>query len=277
MTAKTIPMLSAPITLASAGSVDVTYDLAGVVSAVIAAGTYYILGSGASPCLLYAMKLALEAVDPDASTWTIGLNSDRKITVLRAPGTDESYDITVDLTLMNYGDTTDLGFASSVQTLTSEAATATYRPRHIWVPEEADFYALAQYMHTTTRGDMTPGGLEVLDNLGTTTKWTSLFPAVKGALVLESLASQASHAGAVSNLTTGDPHAALESWIVYMLYVCDGLIPAIKWTPNVASLGTSVRDVRVPGALLSSVDEWGTRRDNPCEYELQFTLTEVPS
>lgn len=277
MGSPTTPMISAPITLTSSGTVTIVYTTAGATPSTIAAGEYYILGSGASPCLLYAIEQSIEGQDPDGTgLWSITLNSNRKITVSRASATDTALSITIVLG-GSYGGTTDFGFASATTSLTAQAVTATYRPRHIWCGEELDLYDLPEYVHFITSGSPTPLGREVIDNLGTLTRYSHLMPAVPGALVLENLTAEADHAARVSGLTQADPHAALESFMIYAISLCDGLTPVMKWTPDVSNLGSNVRDVYLPGPLYAGVEAWGSRTDSPTQYEIQIQTIVEPT
>ena len=101
-------------------------------------------------------------------------------------------------------------------------------------------------------------------------------PEVFGALIQNSIVSIADHASNVSDLTTGDTNATLESWLTSLGSLLGGQRPLLYLTPDIATPATT-RQVRIGNPeLLSGVEGWIEDSNlAPLFHDLRFELIEV--
>ena len=101
-------------------------------------------------------------------------------------------------------------------------------------------------------------------------------PRVFGVLMRSTLASDADHVANVSDLTSGDTNAALDSWLLSLHSLLGGVRPTLRWTPDTSTRGT-YRSVRINTAsLYASIEGWIVEtNDAPLFHDLEFELSEV--
>jgi len=239
---------------------------------------FYVQGDGGVTDLLDALKDALETATAISSA-TVTIGSDQRITI----------SVTSSATLVSATFGQDdfkpyhLGFATSTSTdiitFTSsggvETSKGSYRPPSTWCPSTEDFGGLR-----TRRDVVVSQGAD--DGSGVDDVYSGhrvsahRIPEVFGVLMRSTLASDADHVANVSDLTSGDTNAALDSWLLSLHSLLGGERPTLRWTPDTSTRGT-YRSVRINTAsLYASIEGWIVEtNDAPLFHDLEFELSEV--
>lgn len=276
----TIPQIAMPLTIASGPHLRLTYDDASTDDVTLAAGTYYVQGDGASGDLLEEIKdkiLALSAISGivysfPASTQRITLT----ITV-----TGKALSTITTLTDQLYAMDLGYGLTTSTTTITfatvgaKELSLAQYRPSNTWCPSTEDFDGLRtrRDVAVSQSSDSGAGVDDIYSGHRVSSHW---IPEVFGVLLRSTLAGDADHVANVSDLTSGDTNAALDSWLVLYHAQLGGARPVLRWTPD-TSTRSSWRSVYLSSsALLAGIEGWiEDTNQAPLFHDLRFELSEV--
>lgn len=189
------------------------------------AGTYLNRGASGSPTdLVAAFELLCEAAYDDIfgggpSTFNVALASDGKLTVNNTEGNRLFAQWTNGSTTF---DGQWLGFDTSASTafLEQDTITSTYQVAHCWYPrtvDEDDSKDFPQYLFV--EGESVNGDIDrvVHGDLSDITKRRILkWNDIAGARIWQARTDDATAAG-VADLATGDPNAAIENLVVYLL------------------------------------------------------------
>jgi len=281
----TIPQIAHPVIIAAPASgnhIKITYTDAVEedVDLVIPATPFFIQGDGASTDLLDAVKDALDSaasitassvtLSPTAQKVIIAINSSKTVASLTLVQDDfKPYHLGFEVT------TTATVISSFTTVASNEIATGSFRPPSTWCPSTEDFGGLR-----TRRDVIVSQGAD--DGSGVDDVYTGhrvsahRIPEVFGVLIRSTLASEANHVANVSNLTSGDTNAALDSWLVSLHALLGGVRPTLRWTPDTSTRAT-YREVRINTAgLLAGVEGWIVEtNDAPLFHDLEFELSEV--
>lgn len=279
----TIPRLSHSISIADENHITIDYDDLTSETVSLSPATdpklYWALADGSSVDLLNAVKDALETA-ASVNSASVTLSAPQRVAITIA-----SSKTVVQLAfLTTYFRPYHLGFATDTSTtlitsfstlLGNEIATGDYRIPMNWCPSTEEFSDLV-FRRDKVISATADNGTGV-DDLYTGHK-VSLhdIPEVFAALVQNSIVSQSGHASNVSDLTTGDTNATLESWLTSLGALLGGARPLLYLTPDIATPATT-RQVRIGNPeLLSGVEGWIEETNlAPLFHDLRFELIEV--
>jgi len=218
----TEPQYSMAFTLASTYTVDVVTS-AGSWTATVAAGTYYMDGSGTSD-FLADLETALDANDP-TGTWTVSLGTlptglGGTVILSRAAGGNTITSMTMKTgdgrTIGNDDDVISSG-DFSVNTSSLSTWRSPYQARYIWRPRELLTRSEHKPRRTVARSRSVTGRV-LID--GYASGWHDrpiLIEPVQGALVYQWMADSSTFVAVISGMTAGDTNIALEAfWLDLM-------------------------------------------------------------
>jgi len=241
---------------------------------------FYIQGDGANEDLLDAVKDALESAAsitgasvtllPASQRVYLAIASTKTVSTLTLVQDDfKPYHLGFEV---NTTATVISGFSTVAG---NEVKLASFRPPSTWCPSTEDFGGLR-----TRRDVVVSQGAD--DGSGVDDVYSGhrvsahRIPEVFGVLMRSTLASDADHVANVSDLTSGDTNAALDSWLLSLHSLLGGERPTLRWTPDTSTRGT-YRSVRINTAsLYASIEGWIVEtNDAPLFHDLEFELSEV--
>jgi hypothetical protein len=275
----TIPQISMPVVIGSGPHLRLTYDDASTDDVTLDADTYYVQGDAGSTDLLEEIRtkiVALGVVSACAITFPATQTPLITITV-----TGKALSTITSLTSQLYP--MDLGYGVSTSTTTITFATAglkqisqaQFRPSTTWCPSTEDFDGLRTRRDSVvSQGSDSGAGI---DDVYTGHVVSShRIPEVFGVLMRSTLASDADHVANVSDLTSGDTNAALDTWLQLYHARLGGARPVLRWTPDTSTRGTYRSVYLNTSSLVAGIEGWIVETNEaPLFHDLRFELSEA--
>lgn len=279
----TIPRLSHSISIADENHIKIHYDDLSTEDVSLSPATdpklYWAIADASSVDLLKATQDALDSAASITSSTVTVAASQRVIISISSSKTVVQLEF-----LTSYFRPYHLGFATDTTTtlITSfstivgnEIATGDFRIPMNWCPSTEEFSDLV-FRRDKVISATADNGTGVDDLYSGHKVSLHDIPEVFGALVQNAIVSQSGHVSNVSDLTTGDTNATLESWLTSLGALLGGARPLLYLTPDIATPATN-RQVRIGNPeLLSGVEGWIEDTNlAPLFHDLRFELIEV--